>query len=179
MYFQRATKCFSSELAVVQTLYVCGWPEGLGLARRLAAAGLLAAAEDALQDGQVLLPLLPESLFFLRHAPLSLWITNSRFIHQDKMLTGFTSVPELTNIQQDKTQHTPQRAFHTNRHQTVKRTILDVNVTEWEINTNNKNVSCVSVGWNVQVWNLTAQVYWLKYSYLNNYWIKMRIVQQY
>lgn len=71
-------------------LCMWGWPEGLGLAGRLAAAGLLAAAEDALQDGQVLLPLLLQSLVFVRHAPLSLWITNGRFTHREEMLTGFT-----------------------------------------------------------------------------------------
>lgn len=49
-----------------------GLPEGLGLAGCLAAAGLLAAAEDALQDGQVLLPLLLQSAFFLRHTLLCL-----------------------------------------------------------------------------------------------------------
>lgn len=41
-------------------------PEGFGLAGGLAAAGgVLADAEDALQDGQALLPLLLQRLLFL------------------------------------------------------------------------------------------------------------------
>lgn len=53
-------------IQLVQNLSSCGSPEGLGFDGHLAGGGLLAAAEDTLQDGQVLLLLIFQSLVILR-----------------------------------------------------------------------------------------------------------------
>lgn len=67
-------------------VFVCGWPEGLGLVAA-AASGLLAAVDNALQNEQVLPPLFPQTLIFLCHTLYSLWIKKQKQKNKQNFIT--------------------------------------------------------------------------------------------